>query len=274
MRLDQAGQGYIELEPFGTTRPMVRNLLVITVGMFLFDWRLGLESYLALRPYDLLVSGHLWQLLSYGFLHADFMHLFFNMFGLWMFGTQLERIWGGRHFLIYYLSCIVGAGVFHILAGLLLHGSAPAVVGASGAIYGLIAAYGVLFARQKIYLFAVIPMKASTFALLFGAIALLSGLAESADGVAHFAHLGGMLTGLVLIFWKPALVQWRAKRHQARMRRVLKVHRFETLDTARIESQVDALLDKINRQGIQVLSREERRFLDEASAWLRNQRRS
>jgi hypothetical protein len=92
--------------------------------------------------------------------------------------------------------------------------------------------------------------------------------------VAHFAHLGGMLTGLVHdLLETRMLVEWRSRRHQARMRRVLKVHQGEALDPRRIESRVDALLDKINRQGIQVLTGEERRFLDEASAWLRNQRR-
>lgn len=273
MRLDKAGHGYIELEPYGTIRPMVRNLLVATVGVFLFDWRLELGPYLALDARDLLFGGRVWELLTYGFVHAGVLHLFFNMFGLWMFGSQLEKIWGARNFLIYYLGCIAGAGLFHIVAGL-LQGNAAPVVGASGAVYGLIAAYGALFANQRIYLFAIIPMKASTFAILFGFISLLSGLAESADGVAHFAHLGGMLTGLLMIYWKPALMELRARRHRRRMQKVLHVHQNEVLDPARIEARVDALLDKINRQGIQVLTREERRFLDEASAWLRSQRRS
>ncbi|MCA9784943.1 MAG: hypothetical protein KC488_00175, partial [Candidatus Cloacimonetes bacterium] len=94
------------------------------------------------------------------------------------------------------------------------------------------------------------------------------------DGVAHFAHLGGMLTGMLMIWWKPLLMELRARRHRERMRKVMHVHRFEVLDAERIEARVDQLLDKINQQGIQVLSNEERRFLDEASAWLRSQRKS
>ncbi|MCA9787663.1 MAG: rhomboid family intramembrane serine protease, partial [Candidatus Cloacimonetes bacterium] len=117
MRLDQAGRGYVELEPYGTIRPMVRNLLIFTVGAFFFIRVLGIEGWLALSAREAFFGGRIWELLTYGFVHANFLHLFFNMFGLWMFGSQLERFWGGRNLLVYYLSCIVGAGLVHVAVG-------------------------------------------------------------------------------------------------------------------------------------------------------------
>ncbi len=272
MRFDTRQQGFFELEPFGTSRPAVRNLLILNTAIFFFFKVLGIEDFGVLHPGEVVFQLRLDQLLTYGFLHADFMHLFFNMFALWMFGSQLERFWGSRNLVVYYISCIAGAGVLHILLSLLIDGFAPSVVGASGAVYGLIAAYGLLFARSKVYLFAILPMKASTFALLFGAISLLSGLSGASDGVAHFAHLGGMLTGVGLIYWRPLMLRARQARHTKRMERVMHVRKEKELEKDEVEKRVDFLLDKIRKQGMDSLDAEEKRFLDEASAWLRSRK--
>jgi len=143
------------------------------------------------------------QLLTYGFLHGGFSHLFFNMFALYMFGCPLELTWGPKRFLTYYLVCIAGAGLCQLLAALASTGYSP-VVGASGGVFGLLLAFGMLFPYQRVMLlFPPIPMKARTFVIVFGAAELLFGLMGWQPGIAHFAHLGGMLFGWLLIrYWR------------------------------------------------------------------------
>jgi len=144
-----------------------------------------------------------WQLLTYGFLHADVIHLAFNMFMLWMFGRELEILMGSRRFLTYYLVCIVGAGVVQLLvAG--FQGGGYATVGASGGVFGLLLAFGMTFPnRMVMLLFPPIPMKAKYMVLLFGLLELFFGVSGATPGIAHFAHLGGMLFGfLLLTYWR------------------------------------------------------------------------
>ncbi|MGV8959309.1 MAG: rhomboid family intramembrane serine protease [Stenotrophomonas sp.] len=144
-----------------------------------------------------------WQLLTYGFLHGSFGHLFFNMFALFMFGAPLEQTWGEKRFLTYYLVTVAGAGLCQLLVAALVGGGAP-VLGASGGVFGLLLAFGMLFPNQRVMLlFPPIPMKARTFVIVFGAIELLMGFTGWQPGVAHFAHLGGMLFGWLLIrYWR------------------------------------------------------------------------
>lgn len=143
-----------------------------------------------------------WQLLTYGFLHGNLTHIAFNMFGLWMFGQDLERLWGSKRFLIYFLVCVVGAGVIQLLVAGLQGGLYP-TVGASGGLFGLLLAYGLTFPNRIVVpLFPPIPMRAITFVFVFGLLELYLGLSGNAPGIANFAHLGGMLVGfLVLRFW-------------------------------------------------------------------------
>ncbi len=147
-----------------------------------------------------------WQILSYGFLHGSFGHLFFNAFALFMFGASLEQTWGQKRFLTYYLTCVAGAGLVQLLvatSGVTGQGVYP-TIGASGGVFGLLLAYGMLFPnRQLMLLIPPIPMKARTFVIVFGAIELLMGVFNSNSGVAHFAHLGGMLFGWLMIrYWR------------------------------------------------------------------------
>jgi membrane associated rhomboid family serine protease len=159
-----------------------------------------LEYFLSLWP----VGGargtfYPWQIVTYGFLHGSVMHLVFNMLMLWMFGREIEILMGPRRFITYYLTCVVGAGLVQLLVAYLQHGE-YATVGASGGVYGILLAFGMAFPnRMVMLLFPPIPMKAKYLVILAGLFELYVGMAGSMPGVAHFAHLGGMLFGFLLI---------------------------------------------------------------------------
>jgi membrane associated rhomboid family serine protease len=144
-----------------------------------------------------------WQLVTYAFLHGDTLHLFFNMFGLWMFGAEIEMVWGRKRYMHFLLASVV-AGAAAQLAVAQVLGLYGATVGASAGLYGLLLAFGMMFPERTIMpLFPPIPMKAKVFVAVFGGIALLSGVFSPDGGVAHFAHLGGMLGGWLMIrFWR------------------------------------------------------------------------
>ncbi len=166
-------------------------------------------KFLALQP---LVSppGYItpsfipWQLVTYGFVHStsSLMHIIFNMLMLWMFGRDIEGIMGARRFFIYYMTCVVGAGVIQLLVGVLQGGGAP-TVGASGGVFGILLAYGMAFPDRRIMLmFPPIPMKAKYFVIMLGLFELSLGFSGVNNGVANFAHLGGMRFGFWLIkYW-------------------------------------------------------------------------
>lgn len=145
-----------------------------------------------------------WQLVTYGFLHSpqSFAHIFFNMFALWMFGRELEMLMGPKRFLIYYLTCVIGAGIVQLLVSAVT-GYPSLTLGASGGVFGILLAYGMAFPNRTIMLlFPPIPMKAKYFVIIYGVFELYLGVAGIAPGVAHFAHLGGMLFGFLLLqFW-------------------------------------------------------------------------
>jgi len=148
---------------------------------------------------------HVWQILSYGFLHGNLNHIFFNMFGLWMFGRDIERMMGARRFLIYYLTCVIGAGIVQLLVAGTQGGIYP-TIGASGGVFGILLAFAMAFPNRVIMLlFPPIPMKAKYFVLMYGLLELYLGLSGRAPGVANFAHLGGMFFGFMLIqYWRKA----------------------------------------------------------------------
>jgi membrane associated rhomboid family serine protease len=146
-----------------------------------------------------------WQLVTYGFLHGDLMHIAFNMFMLWMFGRELEMVYGARRFLTYYMTCVIGAGLIQLLVAS-TQGSVYPTVGASGGVFGLLLLFGMTFPNRMIMLlFPPIPMKAKYMVILFGLLELYLGVSGRAPGIANFAHLGGMLFGFILIQqWKKA----------------------------------------------------------------------
>jgi membrane associated rhomboid family serine protease len=140
-----------------------------------------------------------WQLLSYGFLHGGLNHIFFNMFGLWMFGRDIEGVLGTKRFLIYYLTCVVGAAIVQLTVAGLQGGIYP-TVGASGGVFGLLLAYAMFFPNRTVMLlFPPIPMKAKYFVLGYGLLELYLGVSGRNPGVANFAHLGGMFFGFILL---------------------------------------------------------------------------
>jgi len=144
-----------------------------------------------------------WQLLTYGFLHGNTTHIFFNMFGLWMFGRDIERFMGSQRFLIYFIVCVVGAGIVQLIVAGMQGGLYP-TVGASGGVFGILLAYGLTFPNRIVVpLFPPIPMRAITFVFIYGGLELYLGVSGGAPGVANFAHLGGMLFGFLLIqYWR------------------------------------------------------------------------
>jgi membrane associated rhomboid family serine protease len=199
--------------------PVVKNLIIINAVIWIATVILGDSSYqyLALFPFE---SQYFqpFQLVSHMFMHGGFWHLFFNMYTLMIFGTALERMWGGNKFLVFYFVTGLGAALCH---NLVLHlqiehfiqigdmASAAMTkviptVGASGAIYGVLLGYAMLFPNQILQLiFPPVALKAKYFVLIFGGIELITGLTGMGGNVAHFAHLGGMLFGLILIlYWK------------------------------------------------------------------------
>ena len=182
--------------------PITKALLLTCTGIFLLQLIVPLlDLWFALWP---LGSGRFlpWQVLSYAFLHGSPMHLFFNMFGLWMFGSELERLWGQRRYLQFLAAGALAAAAAQLVITALA-GSIYPTVGASGALYALLLAFGMLFPNRVIMpLFPPIPMKARTFVLIFGSLELLLGL-YGGSGVAHFAHLGGMVGGFLMIrYWR------------------------------------------------------------------------
>lgn len=195
--------------------PVTTGLLWAMGAGFLLQYLLPEEMlrYLALWPLGEHPDGEggivgflPWQILTYGFLHGSFGHLFFNAFALYMFGASLEETWGPKRFLTYFITCVAGAGLVQLIVattGVTGQGVYP-TVGASGGVYGLLLAYGMLFPnRQLMLLIPPIPMKARTFVIVFGAIELLLGVFNSGSGIAHFAHLGGMLFGWLMIrYWR------------------------------------------------------------------------
>lgn len=201
------------------TTPVVKNLIVINAIVLVGTMLIGDKAYeyLALFPFESpLFKGY--QMVTHMFMHGGFWHLFFNMYTLMIFGTSLERMWGGQKFLLFYFVTGLGAALCH---NLVLHLQiehfqalgdmakatqlmAIPTVGASGAIYGVLLGYAMLFPNHVLQLiFPPVAMKAKWFVIIFGAIELVTGITGMGGNIAHFAHLGGMLFGLLLIlYWK------------------------------------------------------------------------
>lgn len=193
-------------------RPVTQALLVANIAVFLLqqisgDWPI---IWFALWPFhtppEYGVQFLPWQVLSYGFLHGSLAHIGFNMLALYMFGSSIEQLLGTRRFLIYYLGCVFAAAATQLIVQSLLNSAPVPTVGASGGVFGLLLAYGLFFPRRTIMLiFPPIPMPAWVFVMLYGSVELVLGITGTQSGVAHFAHLGGMLGGFLLIR------QWRRR---------------------------------------------------------------
>ncbi len=187
--------------------PLTQALIVANVLAFLLEQVLGnaVTGWFALWP---LSTGLFmpWQLASYAFLHGGLTHLAFNMFGLWMFGSELERIWGSRRLGIFYAVSVLAAAAMQLAVTAVLGSHAP-TVGASGGLFGLLIGFAMVFPHRKIVpLLPPIPMPAWLFVTLYGLVELTLGVTGTVSGVAHFAHLGGLLGGwLVMRYWRGQL---------------------------------------------------------------------
>jgi membrane associated rhomboid family serine protease len=190
---------------------LAANILIYGVQVFTHNWPV---EYFALYPIGNFGPNwphfQLWQIVTYGFLHGSGLHLVFNMFGLYMFGPEIERLFGPRRFFVYYFLCVVGAGALQLIVSQIAHLPPVPVVGASGALFGLLLAFGMAYPKRMVMLvFPPIPMRAWFLVTLYGVTELWFGITGTQEGVAHFAHLGGMATGFVAIrYWKAKGV-WR-----------------------------------------------------------------
>ena len=192
--------------------PITRALMFICAGIFFAINLLDL-------PFDTLALWPLstdrfwpWQLVTYGFLHVDMLHLFFNMLGLWMFGSEIERLWGDRRYMQFLLASMVSAALVQLVWSAMI-GSRSPTIGASGALFGVLLAFGMLFPNRTVMLLIPpIPMKAKVLVAIYGALELFAGL-SGRTGIAHFAHLGGMLGGFLMIrYWRGQLPFRRRRR--------------------------------------------------------------
>ena len=203
--------------------PVTRALLIANVAIFLLElvpslhplliaygalWPVG-PSQLAALPHGgaVHVGFQFWQIITYAFLHGGWSHIFFNMFALWMFGGPIEHLLGAKHYTFYYFFCAVTAAIAHLLvAHFFTHGFYP-TIGASGAIFGLLVAFGVMYPRMKMFLiFFPVPLPAWVFVIGYILLELFFGVSGYESGVAHFAHLGGAVGGFVLLqYWRGKL---------------------------------------------------------------------
>jgi membrane associated rhomboid family serine protease len=191
---------------FGPTlTPAVKILIWANVGVFLLEWVLPqIVTFFGLTPVLVFERLWIWQVATYMFLHADPFHLLLNMLTLWMFGCELERLWGTQAFVRYYFVTGVGAGFCSLLASWLPFEFAETIygtttIGASGAIYGLLLAYGVLFKDRPIYMYFLFPIPAKWFVIITGALVLWASVTDVGGGTAHIAHLGGMAIGYIYL---------------------------------------------------------------------------
>jgi membrane associated rhomboid family serine protease len=274
---------------FQSIPTITKNLLIINVLAYLATLVFELQGVeLALygglhyfeSPYF-----HVYQFVTYQFLHGGFTHLFFNMFALWMFGCVIERVWGPRKYLIYYLACGIGAGLCQELVQLLM-GSYSLTIGASGAVYGILLAFGMTFPEDRIFIFPLpIPIKAKWFVCIYAGIELFSAISSAGDGVAHMAHLGGMLFGFLLIrYWQKnpgSLDMAGGRQFFDRMKRNFDQHQRRQRPEPRTGSkeadmeynarkrqtqeEVDRILDKIRKSGYDSLTKDEKQRLFDAS---------
>lgn len=296
---------------------ITKNLLIINVLAFIATWVFGrqgldLNGLFGLH-FFMAPDFHFYQLFTYMFMHANLEHLFFNMFALWMFGCVVENAWGPKKFLFYYIVCGIGAGLiqmiaqfgsFYLLASEQIPGfgmgdimtvarnSAPLLnqwttVGASGAIYSILLAFGMLYPNERIFIFPLpVPIKAKWFVCFYIAIELFAALGTTNDSVAHFAHLGGMLFGYILIrywnnnpggngygysrgrqFFDNLKDNWERRSHKKSDytrpkddRRTESDWEYNARKKAR-QDELDRILDKVKRSGYDSLSEEEKRKL-------------
>ena len=292
---------------------MTKNLLIVNFLAFVATWvfemrGIDLTSLLGLH-FFLAKDFHIYQFVTYMFLHGGFSHIFFNMFALWMFGAVIERVWGPKKFLFYYISCGIGAGLIQEIAqygSYMAEGLAAyeyvrigttqmatadylnlwTTIGASGAVYAILLAFGMIFPNERLFIIPFpFPIKAKWLVLGYIAIELFSALSGPGDGVAHMAHLGGMLFGFIMIrYWKKHpgssarfgrsrgqeffdhMKQRFDERKQTSHRQQPEQPQERPQKPKRQnQEEIDAILDKIRKSGYDSLTKEEKKKLFDQS---------
>ncbi len=282
--------------------PVIKNLLIINCVVF-FIQIVGEQvriapglyfsdviiKYFALIPIEGIGSASFypWQLITYQFMHGGFAHIFFNMFSLWMFGMEIENMWGSKKFLYYYLLCGISAGIFHLSLSPLLTGGTGPTIGASGAIFGVLVAFGMIFPNRYIFLYFLVPVKAKYLIAFFILIEIFA-INNAAPAVAHLAHLGGALAGFLFIMFDPrtdAEIKYLFKKSSYRKStkpfnpfdglknrfkkkeepEEAKFYEIKEEDEGISQEDIDKILDKISQSGYQNLTEKEKRILFEAS---------
>jgi membrane associated rhomboid family serine protease len=218
---------------FGYFPTGVKWLLISNTAIFIFTVLFGRPALLELAPVAVVKSFCFYQLFTYMFLHAGITHLLFNMLTLWMFGTPLERDWGTRQFLKYYFLCGVGAGLCDVALNAALGNWGTRTLGASGAIFGLLLAFGVLYPNQTVLMNFLFPIKAKYLVMIYGAIELILAFSVN-NGVSNIAHLGGMAFGYVYLKgriprlrgpdWRTAYQQWKLQRAKKKFQVYMRKH--------------------------------------------------
>lgn len=248
---------------FRRVPPGVKWLLIFNGIIFLIQKFLPLllEPVLGLVPSLVLGKLCIWQLVSYIFLHGSFFHLFFNMFALWMFGMELEYAWGTKEFLKFYFFCGIGAAIVNTI---LEPFSTIPIIGASGAIYGILVAYAIVFPTSIIYLYGIFPVQTRHFVIAIGALEFLASFHGTPSMVARFAHLGGMLAGYIYM---------KSYEFRSLLNRLLstitdfffgkrpKTVRPEMYTREELSKEVDRILEKVLIYGAESLTEKEREIM-------------
>ncbi len=248
----------------------IKLIISINFLIFILQYFSGIEEKLftifGIVPSKTFGELMLWQPFTYLFFHGGIWHVLINMFVLWMFGSELEKYWGKREFLRFFFVTGVGSGLVTVLFSL---SSSTPVVGASGAIYGVLLAYGLMFPNRLVYLYFLIPIKVKYLVILIGTIAFFSSLNPGYSNISHLTHLSGMIIGFVYLRSNlSSNLNWNTINHFVIHRKnEIKRHYKDKKNEKReaLKLKVDAVLDKINEKGYDSLSKSEREFLFTAS---------
>jgi membrane associated rhomboid family serine protease len=253
--------------------PGIKWLLIANGGVFLLQILYGgpeMFRTFGLVPRSILTHFTIWQIVTYMFLHGGFFHLFFNMFALWMFGTDLERQWGTKQFLKFYFITGIGAGIITFI--LTISTDIP-TVGASGAIYGVLVAFAMMYPNRLVYIWFLFPVKAKYLVMFLIGVGVLAAWQGTDTGVAHFAHLGGALIAWIYLKqdWRIASIFGPLKR--LRFKRKKKTQMKQNRKTAELMAEVDRILDRITELGgYDNLPERDKRILEKASKELSDKR--
>ena len=236
----------------------IKILILINVVLFFFRYiavdQFDLAEIFGLSSVD--IWPMIWQPITYMFIHGDFFHVFMNMFVLWMFGSEMESIWGRKEFLKYYFITGIGSGLIWLLFN--INNPYSLLIGASGAIYGILLAYGLMFPNRKVLIYFLFPIKVKFFVILLGAIAFFSSIGDGGSNISHLTHLSGMLIGFIylkssltfsklLFFWNTKLLEIKHKKDEKKQAKQIYA-----------QKNINVLLDKINDSGYDSLTEEEK----------------